>query len=187
MRSDFRVWAIAAVVVVLPEGLAAAATGGVEPFLACARLTDDARRLACFDAEVARLAGDTPAAQASGADSSSEAVATAGAATAATAAADASPKADSLTSEEKFGLRGDLKKQKTPELQQLTANVTGVAERPWGELVVTLDNGQIWVEIESDSGVRLKAGDQVTIKTGALHSYLLTAPNGRSSKVRRLE
>ena len=94
--------------------------------------------------------------------------------------------------EEKFGLRGDLKQEKAKqapelaELQELHAKVTKVATKPHGELVLTLDNGQVWSEIQTNSGIRVKAGDPVVIKAGALKSFNLVAPNGRSSKVTRV-
>jgi hypothetical protein len=61
-----------------------------------------------------------------------------------------------------------------------------VSAKPHGELVVTLENGQVWAEIQTSSGARVKAGDRVTIKPGALGSFLLVAPNGRSTKVTRV-
>jgi hypothetical protein len=136
-------------------------------FLACAAEKDDARRLACFDAAVdrARAAPANPA-----------------------PAVVAAP----LSQEEKFGLRGELKQekaQKVPELQeleQLQAQVTKVSTKPHGELVVTLENGQVWTEIQTNSGARVKAGDRVAIKPGALGSFLLVAPNGRSTRVTRV-
>lgn len=136
-------------------------------FFACAAEKDDARRLACFDAAVDR-AQAAPANQAP--------------------AVVAAP----LSQEEKFGLRGELKQekaQKAPELQeleQLQAQVTKVSVKPHGELVVTLENGQVWTEIQTNSGARVKAGDRVAIKAGALGSFLLVAPNGRSTKVTRV-
>jgi hypothetical protein len=140
-------------------------------FLACAAEKGDARRLACFDAAVIQAKGQP-----------------AGSPPASVAAAPAPP----LSKEEKFGLRGDLKQEKakqTPELaelQELHAKVTKVATKPYGELVLTLDNGQVWYEIQTNSGIRVKAGDPVVIKAGALKSYSLVAPNGRSSKVTRV-
>jgi len=136
-------------------------------FLACAAEKDDARRLACFDAAVGQAQAAT------------------GNTTPAVAAAP-------LSKEEKFGLRGELKQekaQKVPELQeleQLQAHVTSVYSKPHGELVVTLENGQVWTEIQTNSGARVKAGEQITIKPGALGSFLLVAPNGRSTKVTRV-
>lgn len=149
----------------------ASASAAAGDFLACAGEKDDARRLACFDAAVVRARN--PASSPAG--------------TAATAAAVAAP----LSKEEKFGLRGDLKQEKAKvapelaEIQELKAQVTKVAVKPHGELVLTLDNGQVWYEIQTSSGIRVKAGDQVTIKAGALGSYSIVAPNGRSSKVTR--
>jgi hypothetical protein len=72
------------------------------------------------------------------------------------------------------------------ELQELRATVTKVAAKPHGELVLSLDNGQVWYEIQANSGIRVKTGDQVTIRSGALGSYSVVAPNGRSSKVTRV-
>ena len=97
-----------------------------------------------------------------------------------------------LSKEERFGLRGDLKEEKAKkapelaELKELRATVTKVAAKPYGELILTLDNGQVWYEIQANSGIRVKTGDQVTIRSGALGSYSVVAPNGRSSKVTRV-
>ena len=91
-----------------------------------------------------------------------------------------------LTPEEKFGLRGDQLKEKTGALSQLTATVTSISAKPRGELVVTLDNGQVWEEIATGSTIKLKPGDPVTIEAGTLRSYFLVAPNGRSSRVSRV-
>ena len=145
-------------------------------FMDCASEQDDARRLACFDAAVARARAQPPVA------------AEAPSAAPTVAAAAAVP----LSKEERFGLRGDLKEEKAKkapelaELQELRATVTKVAAKPHGELVLTLDNGQVWYEIQANSGIRVKTGDQVTIKSGALGSYSVVAPNGRSSKVTRV-
>ena len=137
-------------------------------FLACAAEKDDARRLACFRRGGRAIGASCPR-------NSTPAVA-------------AAP----LSKEEKFGLRGELKQekvQKVPELQeleQLQAQVTSVSSKPHGELVVTLENGQVWTEIQPNSGARVKAGERVTIKPGVLGSFLLVAANGRSTKVTRV-
>ena len=148
----------------------ALASAATDDFLACAREKDDARRLACFDAAVTR-AGEPVASPAGAAAPAVVAV--------------------PLSKEEKFGLRGELKQEKAKqapelvEIQKLEAQVTKVAVKPHGELVMTLDNGQVWYEIQTSSGIRVKAGDRVTIRSGALGSYTVVAPNGRSSKVTR--
>ena len=159
---------IATAATLVAAGPARAATPATTAeFLACAAEKDETRRLACFDEAVVRVR-----------------------------AAPANPApvvaAAPLSQEEKFGLRGELKQekaQKVPELQeleQLQAQVTKVSTKPHGELVVTLENGQVWTEIQTNSGARVKAGDRVAIKAGALGSFLLVAPNGRSTKVTRV-
>lgn len=140
----------------------AQAANPAAPFLACMEQKDDARRLACFDAAAAHAKAQPATA----------------------AAVAATPP---LSKEERFGLRGELKQEKAPELAELpelTAKVTKVSTRPHGELIVALDNGQVWYEIQAYSGLRVKVGDVVTIKSGALGSYSLVA-NGRSGKVTR--
>jgi hypothetical protein len=97
----------------------------------------------------------------------------------------ASPGSD-LTPEEKFGLRGDLRREKMGEISELNAKATSVSAKPRGELVITLDNGQVWAEIAPGSTIRLKPGDPVKIEAGSLGSYFLLAPNGRSSRVSRI-
>jgi glucose/arabinose dehydrogenase len=165
MGARFLIVMAATVFAAGPIRAASAATAA--EFLACASEKDDARRLACFDAAAARVQ---------------------------TAPANSPPAiaAAPLSQEEKFGLRGELKQekaQKLPELQeleQLQAQVAKVTTKPHGELVVTLENGQVWTEIQTNSGARVKAGDRVAIKSGALGSFLLVAPNGRSTRVTRV-
>lgn len=172
-RTMTRIWIAAGFCLALAHGLLspglALAAGTNAGFMTCATEKDDARRLACFDAAVAKAtAQPTP--------------------TAGVAAVAAAP---TLTKEEKFGLRGDLKEEKVKqapelaELESLSGKVTKVAAKPYGQLIVTLDNGQTWTEIQANSGLRVKVGDQVTVKAGALGSYSLVA-NGRSGKVTRV-
>lgn len=116
------------------------------------------------------------------------AVATVAAATGAAAPAPAArpPEVATLSAEEKFGLRGQLKEEKTGELTELSAKATAISAKPRGELVITLDNGQVWAEIAPGSSIRVKPGDPVKIEAGTLGSFILIAPNGRSSKVSRV-
>ena len=178
---------------ILAAALAAAATplalaeGAPAALLACAAEKDDARRLACYDAEVARLGQGMPGPSAlPPGPTAAPAAAAAAAAPAAAAVPSPVAAANPLSEEEKFGLRGDLKQEKMPELQALEAVVTKVATKPQGELILTLDNGQVWSEIAPYSGIQVKVGDRVRITRGALRSFNLAAPNGRSSKVRRV-
>lgn len=175
-------WVIAAAVAVGLSGTgftpAQAAERTNEALLACANESDDAQRLRCFDAVVAglRKAPAAPAVTAAAAPASA----------APSPAAAPPPATPAATPEQRFGARGDIKPDRHEELSELNATVTALGTKPHGELIVTLDNGQVWGEIAPGSKVKLKTGDTVKIERGSLGSYSLIAPNGRSSKVSRI-
>lgn len=54
------------------------------------------------------------------------------------------------------------------------------------KMIVTLDNGQIWLQSEALTSGRLRAGDRVTIRKAALGSYQLLTPGRIAVRVRRL-
>ena len=144
----------------------------------CAKIADDPARLSCYDAIFRTTAGApvTPAAAAT--------------ATAAATAA-APPPARPIDPEAEFGLTPTQQRKLQPENapplppEALTAKVAAVGRKPYGELVVTLDNKQVWVQIDVDNKARVNPGDTVTIKRGTLGSYLLVSPNGVATRVRR--
>jgi hypothetical protein len=113
-----------------------------------------------------------------------EPAASAAAAPAATVAA--SPKDD-------FGLTEAAKRARDPENSKvqfpdsITEKVASVGHRPTGELVVTLANGQVWVQIESGSRAQIGAGQTVRIDRASLGSYLLVTPKGIATRVRRIK
>jgi hypothetical protein len=157
----------------LAIALAQAAASTSDALLGCANETEDARRLRCFDAAVADLRRERAA---------SVAATPSALPPAALPPTPASP----VSREDKFGARGDLDREKREELTEITGKVTQVGAKPYGELVITLDNGQVWAERSASSKVRVKVGDTVKIESGALGSFTLIAPNGRSSKVARV-
>lgn len=53
--------------------------------------------------------------------------------------------------------------------------------------MVTLDNGQTWRELAKSTYVPLKVGDEVTISRAALGSFMMSVPNGRPLRVRRVK
>ena len=61
----------------------------------------------------------------------------------------------------------DKKKEEEQSSRQLTTKITEVSTLAHGELLLTLDNGQMWQQKTADRALRVKAGDQVTIKRGA--------------------
>jgi hypothetical protein len=166
----------------------AASAGSDEAARQCAGVSDDRARLACYDGIFSKPAAadrdSAPAVPASGAARAETAVSSTPAA--ATAAAASSPQDD-------FGLSDTAKRARDPEKakelipQSMSEKVASVGRRPTGELVVTLDNGQVWVQIETTTMARISAGDTVTIRKAALGSYQLVSPNKVTVRVRRVK
>src|SRR5690349_8950548 len=55
--------------------------------------------------------------------------------------------------------------------EKFTAKVTAIEWRN-GVFVVTLDNGQVWIQSERDSRVQIDVGDNVNFRRAALGSWL---------------
>jgi hypothetical protein len=72
-----------------------------------------------------------------------------------------------------------------PRPQILSSIVSAVSERADGREVITLANGEIWVQGEAWSTFPLSVGDTITIKPGALGSFHLYAPSGLATWVTR--
>ncbi|MGH8185448.1 MAG: hypothetical protein ACREUC_02705 [Steroidobacteraceae bacterium] len=158
---------------------------------ACMGERDDARRLSCFDRETARLT--QPEATTARA---SEAPATPAPSSAAASAPapKAAPATPAISDEEKFGYRGglareevDRRKAEEEKLDQVTAKVAELSALPHGQFVATLDNGQIWQQKLIDRSVRLKIGDEVTIRRASFGSFMLVTASGKSTRVARVE
>lgn len=147
----------------------------------CSTETDAARRLSCYDRAAATLRKAAPAARAATSTASSGQAAPI---TPASTTASTPTQADAA----EFGVsEGPLaaKKQATG-LKAITAVVTAVAFQPRGELIMTLDNGQVWQQNEAVAYFPLKVGDTVKISTASLGSYLLLTPTKRTTKVTRV-
>jgi hypothetical protein len=71
-------------------------------------------------------------------------------------------------------------------VKYLTATVVELRDRLHAGFVVTLDNGQMWVQNANEATRGVKVGDTVTIKPGALGSFWLVGPNGWLTKAHRV-
>lgn len=152
----------------------------------CAALDDDRARLACYDSIFGRPAAPAPVDAPAGA-APAAAGAVAGTVAAAPAAATATnPEAD-------FGLTEAAKRAREPEEsrerfpESISGTVAKVARQPAGELVLTLENGQVWTQVQVDARARVAVGDTVTIKKAALGSHLLVTENRYATRVRRVK
>lgn len=162
----------------------ASAEGHKSNFKACAVERDDRRRLACYDAEVARLSGSAPAAGARESDDSAE-------------ASSAKPRQEGRQSGAAgadFGMTPALARSMKGKVEEgseepdsLAAVVTRIDEKPYGERIVYLDNGQVWEETSRNRNLRLAIGDDITVKAAAFGSYKLIGPGGkRFTRARRI-
>jgi len=181
------------------------AADSLDSLLACRALTDSAARLACFDRETAALAtappptaavspnaGASPAATAAPASAAQTAVAPQAGSTTATTAAPVRA-APVLDAQQSFGLSGsaiaaheEAAGSRPQKLAKIEARVVALALAGNGHTVFTLDNTQVWQQIESDGDMLAKLGDSATISRGLLGSYWLQLKNGRGCKVTRM-
>ncbi len=177
-------WAVAAFASAAWVVSAAAAESGH----ACASISDDQQRLACYDAAFGRPVPVAPPAATSNAvaTSATPALADEAAAPASTMTGASDPLADFGLSEQAKAAR-DPEKARQSNPDSITATVTEVGKQPRGQFIVTLDNGHVWVQSETNSRARLAVGDLVTIKKGALASYLLVTPGKVATRVKRVQ
>ncbi len=164
----------------------AAEGDALERAQACVNQSDDAQRLACYDAAL-RVGSET--------DTSTAAKkAMPPVAQNAPAPPASSPTTENPTAIEDFGYSGDIAREKVdreaaaaPKLKMLQARITAIERLPLGEFVVTLDNGQVWRQKAKESIGPLHVGDQVTIRAGALGSFRLSGSSNRSTLVQRVK
>jgi hypothetical protein len=163
---------------------AAAQAASSDAVQRCAGIADDRARLACYDSLFGRPAAPEPAVASSVAEAPAAGAAAATAAVA-PAAAPSNPAAD-------FGLSEAAKRAREPEQsrEQFPDSVTGtiakIGRKPAGEFVVTLENGQVWTQLQVDVRARVAVGDTVTIKKAALGSYMLVTASRYATRVRRV-
>jgi hypothetical protein len=72
----------------------------------------------------------------------------------------------------------------------LDAKVAAVEALPLDVVRVTLDNGQVWEQLQANARFKVRAGDTVRVKKGLLGTYKMTRTStggGSSVPVRRLQ
>lgn len=171
----------------IPAGYVSAGAAQVsEGVRACMIENDDARRLACYDRELNRHAAKDSVATTVATPPAKPAAVSASTTSASTAVNTASPDGFGVRGSEVARQRDQQQRRDNPGGEQLTAKVTAISQQPRGELVMTLENGQVWQQKQSGSYFPLKVGDRISIASGALGSYRLSAPSGRSTAVSRI-
>jgi hypothetical protein len=136
-----------------------------DSLIACAQITPDAARLACFDREIAEMKKRNPQPRASAAP----------------------------TAEQKFGLSDKQVLElgatpgQAPTPTALHAHIASVSRYPIERQVFVLDNAQRWQQIELDPDFVARIGQEVTISKGALGSFWLSTDSRRATRVKRIQ
>jgi hypothetical protein len=170
-------------VLALVSGVALAAQPAGDALQRCAQLKDSLERLVCYDraaaAGTASPASPSPATPAA----PSMAPAPAPPVQAAPAAA-ATPPASREFGDETVK-RTEKERVANSGATSLTALVSGLKEYRRNVYMLTLDNGQVWQQMDMDSLFVVKEGDTVQIEKGKLGGYRMArTSNGRSGWVR---
>ncbi len=182
----------AVMLALLPPTFAAASVSDRD-LAHCATIEAADARLACYDV----LAGRAPASPATAAPSAAVAASASGAAAAGTAvaAAAAAPAATAATARaapaaaagdaSTFGFSKAQLHVADQGPQSIEARVTHVAQNRQGGVNVELDNGETWSY--KDESSLPQVGDLVTIKRGALGSYLMITKTKLTMHVQRVK
>ncbi len=150
----------------------------------CRDLADDDARLICYDAALDRSRQSGYSRPAAAAEKpASEAPAEPASAPGTVAASGA---AVNLSQEDLFGKTGDEVGRTVEEatgskpIDSLSATVTKLQQYSYDKVLITLDNGQLWRQVDA-SNLRLRSGDAVVIERAALGSFMLKKPGSKRS------
>ncbi len=176
-----------------PVSSAQASADSLPPgILACANEKDVMVRLACYDREVAALVALPPAPAApppmavvpSVAPQTDRAPVKADAPPPVVAAT--APQANvGNSTEPKPASEGVADFGYDQPVETITAKVVEIRKRPYGEMVMRLDNGQTWEQKHVDRRFKLSVGDTVTIKKGKVSGYRLSGSGNKTIQVTR--
>lgn len=156
----------------------------------CRGLTDDQARLICYDAAVDRSRKNSVGRSAAAPPPAPAPVAAkpapAAAATTAASAATAAGAANQIDQEDLFGKSGDELQRTVEEatgseqMDSLSATVTKLQKSGYDRVLITLDNGQVWKQVDASS-LRLRVGDAVDIERASLGSFMLRKQGSKRS------
>lgn len=99
----------------------------------------------------------------------------------------ASPQEVARQAEKTFGMNVAKHGLAAEAPARIEATVRQVSGEPGDGRLFTLDNGQVWRQVEGGVLGRVRPGDRVTVKEAAFSSFLLITPSGVSIRVRRVQ
>lgn len=134
----------------------------------CPLIDNDAERLACYDSVYRQppVSAAVPA--------------------------PAKPTQDVAPAAEDFGLTEEQRQKRmqdaAPPIDMIESRVAGIERHPRDRYILTLENGQKWMQSEPTPFQRFHVGDAITIRKAALNSYLARGPGSEASfRVRRVD
>ncbi len=65
-----------------------------------------------------------------------------------------------------------------------TSSVTRVTRTANGRFIATLDNGQVWAQLERDTTAEVEVGDTVEVRKASLGSFMMVTKAGARTRVR---
>lgn len=160
---------------------------------ACMTVPDRPARLACYDTEMKRIEGASaaasPSVSAPGANAPSSvsaaapaspappaalpAVVSAAPAASAPPVAPAPPVASApptASPQKQFGLPPTADRERRLP-SRITARVASATRQASGRYIITLENGEVWLQTDDELGFAPRRGSAVSIKRGVLNSY----------------
>ncbi|RVU39929.1 hypothetical protein EOE67_08440 [Rheinheimera riviphila] len=146
----------------------------------CQQISDEEQRLSCFDQIVSQL--DNPVQQ--------QAVATTTVNPVVTTTATKTPviQPPQATPKQEIAAEFGLKKPRPDaEIEEISSVVKTVAQDLRKKLLITLENGQQWRQLDQEY-LNIQAGDRCVVKRGAIGSFLLGIEGTKKKiRVRRVE
>lgn len=153
----------------------------------CQQISDEEQRLSCFDQIVSRLDAMPVVVRELSADPINAAELPAAPAVMAPAAPVHAPTPQSSTPQSSTAEFGLTKPEPAAEVDEITGIVKTAKLSKRKKLLITLENGQQWQQIDQDY-LNIKSGDTCIIKRGTMGSFLLGVSGyNRTIRVRRVE
>ena len=176
---------------------AASAQSALGEIKACTWIGDDAERLACFDAAAKKLSNSVARVPPENAGVSSPSrrsdelalpreQAPAAAAPSGPTRQAAAPRSSSPPPQDRFGLPAEDRSSGEEEEGTREMSIARVETTPTDKLVLTMDNGQVWAQTDTQSLPPIDAGMTAVVREGFIGGYRLSV-SGRTFRVKRID
>ena len=165
----------------------------------CSNVADDKSRLKCYDDQAKRqkMKAVVPTEPAAAPVAAVPALPAAVAPAAAHAPSQPPAPSSAYTTPDpgEFGLTPDVARRNREarhpdapkEADQIVVRVKGVTTRAHGEYLITMEDGNVWQEMEYSGNQPPQVGESVTIKRAMMGSFFLSRTKGTGLRVKRVQ